>query len=60
MLLYIDPGTGSMLFTIAVGLLGTAVFALRKLFLKLRLSSAFSSAFPVRSSDAKRWAGLST
>lgn len=36
MRLYIDPGTGSMLFTIAVGLLGTAVFALRKLFLKLR------------------------
>ena len=36
MLLYIDPGTGSMLFTILVGLLGAGIFAMRKLFLKLR------------------------
>ena len=36
MRLYIDPGTGSMLFTILVGLLGTGIFAFRKLFLKLR------------------------
>ena len=36
MVLYIDPGTGSMLFTVAVGLLTAAVFAFRKLFLKLR------------------------
>ncbi len=36
MRLYIDPGTGSMLFTVAVGLLTAAVFAFRKLFLKLR------------------------
>ena len=36
MLLYIDPGTGSMLFTILVGLLGAGIFAIRKLFLKLR------------------------
>ena len=36
MRLYIDPGTGSMLFTILVGLLGTGVFAFRKLFIKLR------------------------
>lgn len=33
---YIDPGTGSMLFTILIGVLGAAVYALRNLFVKLR------------------------
>lgn len=33
---YIDPGTGSMLFTILVGVLGAGVYALRGLFMKLR------------------------
>lgn len=36
MLFYIDPGTGSMLFTILIGILGAAVYALRNLFVKLR------------------------
>ncbi len=36
MLLYIDPGTGSMLFTVLVGLLAAGIFAFRKLFLALR------------------------
>lgn len=36
MRLYIDPGTGSMLFTIVVGLLGTAIFAFHKVFINLR------------------------
>lgn len=36
MLLYIDPGTGSMLFTILIGLIGTAMFFFRKLVVKLR------------------------
>ena len=36
MLLYIDPGTGSMLFSILIGLATTAVFFLRKLFIKLK------------------------
>ncbi len=35
-LLYIDPGTGSMLFTILIGLVGTAMFLARKLWLKLK------------------------
>ena len=35
MFLYIDPGTGSMLFTILVGIATAAVFALRGFFLKL-------------------------
>lgn len=36
MKLYIDPGTGSMLFTILIGLLGTALYLLRNVFVKLR------------------------
>lgn len=36
MKLYIDPGTGSMLFTILIGLLGTAGFLFRNIFVKLR------------------------
>ena len=36
MRLYIDPGTGSMLFTILIGLIGTAGFLLRKVFVKMR------------------------
>lgn len=33
---YIDPGTGSMLFTILIGVISAAVFAVRGLFVKLR------------------------
>lgn len=36
MMLYIDPGTGSMLFTVLLGLIGAAVYSLRMLFIKLR------------------------
>lgn len=36
MLLYIDPGTGSMLFTILVGVLGAGFYAAKKLFIKLK------------------------
>ncbi len=36
MLLYIDPGTGSMLFTILIGVFGAAVYFFRSLFLKLK------------------------
>ena len=36
MLLYIDPGTGSMLFSILIGLATTAVFFFRKLFIKIK------------------------
>jgi len=38
MKLYIDPGTGSMLFTVLLGLIGAAVYSLRMLFIKLRFS----------------------
>ena len=33
---YIDPGTGSMLFTILIGVIGAAVYSLRMLFIKIR------------------------
>ena len=36
MFLYIDPGTGSMLFTILIGVFGAAVYFFRGLFLKLK------------------------
>lgn len=34
--LYIDPGTGSMLFTILIGVISAGVYSLRMLFIKLR------------------------
>lgn len=34
--LYIDPGTGSMLFTILIGVVGAAVYSARMLLIKLR------------------------
>lgn len=34
--LYIDPGTGSMLFTILIGVIGAAIYSLRMLVIKLR------------------------
>lgn len=36
MRLYIDPGTGSMLFTILIGLLGAGIYSLKMLFIKFR------------------------
>ena len=36
MTLYIDPGTGSMLFTVMIGIVGAAVYSLRMLLIKLR------------------------
>ena len=36
MFLYIDPGTGSMLFTILIGVLSAGIFALRNLIVRMR------------------------
>lgn len=36
MTLYIDPGTGSMLFTILIGVIGAAYYSLRTLWIKIR------------------------
>jgi len=38
MLLYIDPGTGSMLFTIIIGIISASVFFLRTLVVKMRFA----------------------
>lgn len=37
-MLYIDPGTGSMLFTILIGILGTCVYLLRNVWVTLRFT----------------------
>lgn len=36
MTLYIDPGTGSMLFTVLIGVIGASIYSLRMLFIKIR------------------------
>lgn len=36
MVLYIDPGTGSMLFTILIGIIGTGYFLLRSVIIKIK------------------------
>lgn len=36
MFLYIDPGTGSMLFTILIGVIGAAIYFFRNLFMKFK------------------------
>lgn len=36
MFFYIDPGTGSMLFTVLIGVLGAVIYALRNVLLKLK------------------------
>ena len=36
MRLYIDPGTGSMLFTILIGIIGTAIYAIRMFLIKFK------------------------
>lgn len=38
MLLYIDPSTGSMLFTILLGIIGASVYSVRMLWIKLRFA----------------------
>ena len=38
MTLYIDPGTGSMLFTILIGIIGAGIYSLRMLLIKLRFA----------------------
>ena len=42
-LAYIDPGTGSMLFTVLIGVLGTAFYFLRNLFVRLRFMAGGGS-----------------
>ncbi len=67
MRLYIDPGTGSMLFTILIGVLGTAAYFLRNAAVKLRFlmsggskeKSSFADKIPfVIFTDSKRYWNL--
>ena len=37
MFMYIDPGTGSMLFTVLIGIIGAGIYSLRMFILKLRM-----------------------
>ncbi len=37
MIFYIDPGTGSMLFTVLLGVIGAGIYTLRMLWLKLKM-----------------------
>jgi len=63
MLLYIDPGTGSMLFTVLIGVLGAAFYAVRMLFIKLRFKLSGGKAdtalkkepFVIFSDDKRYW-----
>ena len=64
---YIDPGTGSMLFTLLIGLLSTGYFFLKKYFIKLKFllsgggakGAAESEELPyVIFSDSKRYWNL--
>lgn len=50
MLLYIDPGTGSMLFTVLIGVIGVAMYSVRMLWIKLRFKL---SGGKIKESDKK-------
>ena len=52
MLLYIDPGTGSMLFTVLIGVAGAVIYALRNVLAKARF--LFSGGAKVRGKAADR------
>ena len=63
MFLYIDPGTGSMLFSILIGLAMTSVFAIRALIIKIKTTISFGKRTEINKSklgiviysDSKRY-----
>ena len=63
MLLYIDPGTGSMLFTILIGVIGAGIYSLRMLWIKIRFllsggkveTSDIEIPFVIFSDDKRYW-----
>ncbi|MCH5351975.1 MAG: CDP-glycerol glycerophosphotransferase family protein [Acutalibacter sp.] len=63
MTLYIDPGTGSMLFTILIGIIGAGFYSLRMLWIKLRFKisggkireSGEKIPFVIFSDDKRYW-----
>ena len=63
MLLYIDPGTGSMLFTILIGVIGASIYSLRMLWIKIRFklsggkvqADTLCPEFVIFSDDKRYW-----
>ena len=63
MFMYIDPGTGSMLFTILIGVIGAAFYSLKVLWMKLRFAVSGGKAkendrkipFVIFSDDKRYW-----
>lgn len=63
MVLYIDPGTGSMLFAVLLGLIGAAVYSIRMLLIKLQFKLSGGKAeisekkipFVIFSDDKRYW-----
>lgn len=63
MTLYIDPGTGSMLFTILIGIIGAGIYSLRMLLIRLRFALSGGRAeistkkipFVIFSDDKRYW-----
>lgn len=64
MMFYIDPGTGSMLFTVLIGLLGAGLYALRDVFVKIRFflsggvaekDDGMHPSFVIFSDDKRYW-----
>lgn len=61
--LYIDPGTGSMLFTILIGVIGAGMYSLRMLMIKIRFAlsggkiekNANKIPFAIYSDDKRYW-----
>ncbi len=53
--LYIDPGTGSMLFSVFIGVVATFFFLLRAAFLKLQLLFSGRKALQKRETDRKKF-----
>lgn len=63
MLLYIDPGTGSMLFTVLLGVIGAAFYSLKMLIIKIKFAVSGGKAkvddeklpFVIFSDDKRYW-----
>lgn len=63
MTLYIDPGTGSMLFTILLGVIGAGIYSLRMLFIKIKFAISGGKVevdqnkipFAIYSDDKRYW-----
>ena len=63
MILYIDPGTGSMLFTVLLSIIGAGIYSLRMLIVKLRMKTGkkdkikdlMSVPYVIFSDDKRYW-----